>query len=101
MIRCKVYSGLTYGEEAALCWKLDKVKKRLSLSQATNALVESGMDDEVTEIKRLMNCEGFTWALGKKYCRNYEVAAIRAVINAYRCLGSADFLRLFRLLGDT
>ena len=101
MVRCKVYSGLTYEEEAALCWKLDKAKKRLSLSQATNALAESGMDTEITEIKRLMNCEGFTWALGRKYCRDYEVAATRAVINAYRFLGDTDFLRMFRLLGDT
>lgn len=101
MVRCKVYSGLTYEEEAALCWKLDKAKKRLSLSQATNALVESGLDSEVTEIKRLMNCEGFTWALGRKYSKEYEVAATRAVINAYRALGSTGFLRLFRLLGDT
>lgn len=101
MVRCKVYSGLTYEDEAALCWKLDKAKKRLSLSQATNALAESGLDAEVTEIKRLMNCEGFTWALGRKYSKNYEVAATRAVINAYRLLGSEGLLRLFRLLGDT
>lgn len=101
MVRCKVYSGLTYEEEAALCWKLDKAKKRLSLSQATNALVESGLDAEATEIKRLMNCEGFTWALGRKNNKEYEVAATRAVINAYRTLGSVGLLRLFRLLGDT
>lgn len=101
MVRCKVYSGLTYEEEAALCWKLDKAKKRLSLSQATNALVESGIDAEVMEIKRLMDCEGFTWALGRKYGKDYEVVATRAVINAYRFLGRAGFLRLFRLLGDT
>lgn len=101
MVRCKVYSGLTYKEEAALCWKLDKAKKRLSLSQATNALAESGLDEEITEIKRLMNCEGFTWALGRRHSKDYEVVATRAVINAYRLLGSEGLLRLFRLLGDT
>jgi len=101
MVRCKVYSGLTYKEEAALCWKLDKAKKRLSLSQATNALAESGLDAEITEIKRLMNCEGFTWALGRRHSKDYEVIATRAVINAYRLLGSEGLLRLFRLLGDT
>ncbi len=44
MIRCKVYSGMTYEQEAELCYKLDKAKKRLSLSQSTNALAEAGMD---------------------------------------------------------
>ena len=101
MVLCKVYSGLTYEQEADLCYKLDKAKKRLSLSQSINALAESGADPEVSEIKRLMNCEGFTWALGRKYSKNYEVAATRAVINAYRLLGGNGFLRMFRLLGDT
>lgn len=101
MVHCKVYSGLTYEQEAELCYKLDKAKKRLSMSQSTNALAESGTDPEVSEIKRLMCCEGFTWALGRKYIKNYEVASTRAVINAYRLLGSTDFSRLFRLLGDT
>lgn len=101
MVRCKVYTGLTYVDEAALCWKLDKAKKRLSLSQSTNALAESGLDAEICGIKRLMNCAGFTWALGRKYSKSYEVATTRAVINAYRLLGDDSFLRLFRLLGDT
>ena len=101
MVRCKVYSGLTYEQEAELCYKLDKAKKRLSMSQSTNALAESGIDPEVSEIKRLMNCEGFTWALGRKYIKIYEVAATRAVISAYRLLGGDGFSRLFRLLRDT
>ena len=101
MMRCKVYTGLTYVDEAALCWKLDKAKKRLSLSQSTNALAESGLDAEISTIKRLMNSAGFTWALGRKYSKCYEVATTRAVINAYRLLGNDGFLRLFRLLGDT
>ena len=40
-------------------------------------------------------------ALGRKYIKKYEVAATRAVISAYRLLGSEGFSRLFRLLGDT
>ena len=51
MAVCKVYSGLTYEQEADLCYKLDKAKRRLSLSQSTNALAESGTDAEITEIK--------------------------------------------------
>ena len=48
-----------------------------------------------------MNREGFTWALGRKYIKNYEVVATRAVISAYRLLGGDGFSRLFRLLRDT
>lgn len=52
MVNCKVYSGLSYEQEADLCYKLDKAKKRLSLSQFTNALAESGMDVETMEVRR-------------------------------------------------
>jgi len=101
MIRCKVYSGMTYEQEAELCYKLDKAKKRLSLSQSTNALAESGIDAETTEIRRLMGSAGFIWALGQRHGGEYEVIATRAVINAYHFLGDTDFARMFRLLGDT
>ncbi len=101
MIRCKVYSGMTYEQEAELCYKLDKAKKRLSLSQSTNALAESGMDAETTEIRRLMGMAGFVWALGQRHGGEYEVVATRAVINAYHFLGDEAFLRMFRLLNDT
>ncbi len=101
MIRCKVYSGMTYEQEAELCYKLDKAKRRLSLSQSTNALAESGMDAETTEIRRLMNSAGFVWALGQRHGGEYDVIATRAVINAYHFLGGTAFSRMFRLLGDT
>ena len=63
MVDCKVYDGLTYEQEADLCYKLDKAKKRLSLSQSTNVLAESGADAEITEVKRLIENCGFIWAL--------------------------------------
>lgn len=101
MAPCKVYSGLTYEEEAALCYKLDKAKKRLSLSQSTNALVESGEDAEVTEIRRLIEENGFRWALGQRSGKEYEIIATRATINAYRLLGGDAFGRMLRLLDRT
>lgn len=101
MAPCKVYSGLTYEEEAALCYKLDKAKKRLSLSQSTNALVESGEDAEVTEIRRLIEENGFRWALGQRSGKEYEIIATRATINAYRLLGGDAFERMLRLLDRT
>lgn len=101
MAVCKIYSGLTYEQEAELCYKLDKAKKRLSLSQSTNALAESGTDEDVAKIKHLVERNGFRWALGKRSGKDYEIVSTRAVINAYRLLGADDFSRMLRLLGST
>lgn len=101
MVSCRVYDRLTYEQEAELCYKLDKAKKRLSLSQSTNALVESGMDPEALEIRRLVEECGFTWALGRKHGKTGEIVATRALVNAYRMLGGAAFTRMLCLLRDT
>lgn len=101
MVNCKVYNGLTYEQEAALCYRLDKAKKRLSLSQSTNALAESGEDAEVTEIRQLVENGGFVWALGKSRGGTGEIVSTRALVNAYRLLGGATFTRMLQLLWDT
>lgn len=101
MVNCKVYNGLTYEQEAALCYKLDKAKKRLSLSQATNALAESGTDPETSEIRQLVENCGFVWALGRSRGRTGEIVTTRALVNAYRLLGGAAFTRMLQLLWDT
>ncbi|MCM1412510.1 MAG: hypothetical protein NC305_18500 [Lachnospiraceae bacterium] len=100
MVNCKVYSGLTYEQEAALCYKLDKAKKRLSLSQSTNALAESGTDPETSEIRELVESCGFVWALGKSKGKTGEIVTTRALVNAYRLLGGAAFTRMLYLLRD-
>lgn len=101
MVACKVYSGMTYEQEADFCYKLDKAKKRLNLSQSTNALAESGEDAEISEIKRIVKNGGFIWALRQKGGNVGEIVATRAVINAYRLLGSVAFTRMMKLLRDT
>ena len=101
MVDCKVYNGLTYEQEADLCYKLDKAKKRLSLSQSTNVLAESGVDAEITEVKRLVENCGFIWALGKSHGKTGEIVSTRALVNAYRLLGGASFTRMLQLLWDT
>ena len=84
MAACRVYTGLTYEQEAELCYRLDKAKKRLSLSQSTNVLVEAGSDKETLEIKRLVESAGFTWALNKSHGKTGEITATRALAEAYR-----------------
>lgn len=101
VMQCVVYTGLSYEDEAELCYKLDKAKKRLSLSQATNALMESGRDEEISEIKRLLEREGFVWALNKSRGKGYEITTTRCVINTYRDLGAPLFSRMLRLLDNT
>lgn len=98
MVNCKVYDGLTYEQEADFCYKLDKAKKRLSLSQSTNILAESGTDMEVMEIKRIVENCGFTWALNKKSGKTGEIVSTRALVNAYRLLGREPFSRMLTLL---
>ena len=95
---CRVYHGLTYEQEAELYYKLDRAKGHLRLSHATKALVESGADAEIIEIKRLLEGAGFVWALDKPTGEPFEVEATRAVINAYRLLGGAAFSRMLGLI---
>ena len=98
---CRVYHGLTYEQEAELYYRLDRAKGHLRLSHATKALVESGADAEVIEIKRLLEEAGFVWALDKSTGVPFEVEATRAVINAYRLLGGAAFSRMLVLTART
>lgn len=97
-VPCKLYYGLTYQQEAELCYKLDQSREHLSAAQSTNALVESGTDPEVMEIYGLLASNGFTWALDKTTPGNYEVIAVRAVISAYHLLGSAAFDRMLYMM---
>lgn len=101
MVACKVYSGMTYQQEADFCFKIDKAKKRLKLSQSTNAIAESGADAEISAIKTIVESCGFIWALREKGGNVGEITATRATINTYRQLGSAAFTRMMRLLRDT
>ncbi len=100
VVPCKLYRGLTYQKEAELCYKLDKSKENLSMAQSINALLESGTDPELMEIRRLLNACGFSWTLDQRIPGDYEIATTSAVIRAYRLLGGSSFERMFRLMAD-
>ena len=101
MVLCKVHTGMTYQDEAEMCWKLDQAKQRMDMAQSVNALSESGTNAEITDIRQILEREGFRWALSRKTGREYEIASTRAVINAYRLLGGAAFARMLRLMAET
>lgn len=101
IVLCRVYTGLTYEQEAELCVKLDRAKKHLSMAQSVKALLEAGTDPTIEQINRLMKYEGFVWALGKSRGGDYEVTNTQAVISAYKLLGSEDFMRLLWILNNT
>jgi len=100
-VPCLIYTGMTYAEEAAMYAELDQAKKRLTLPQSINALVEAGTDAEVMEVKRLVEDGGFVWALTRRSGEPFEIEATRALINAYRLLGGGEFSRMLALMAGT
>ncbi len=98
IVPCIIHTGMTYQEEADMYAALDTDKTPLTPRQHTKALVEAGSDPKIMEIKRLVEDGGFTWALDVQTGEPYEIAPIRALINAYQLLGGAAFSRMLALL---
>ena len=98
IVPCMIYTGMTYEQEAELYAKLDKGKRPLTPRQHTKALVESGSDAKILEIKCLVENVGFVWALDEPTGEPFEIAPIRALINAYQLLGGEAFTRMLSLM---
>ena len=84
-----------------LCYQLDKSTRRLSSAQAITALIESGNDPEINDVRSLLVTSGYKWALDKQHGGDYEITATRTVIDAYRLLGRESFSRMLSLLDST
>ena len=95
---CIIYTGLTYEQEAELYYMLDQTRGKLRLGHATKALVESGANAEIIDVKQRVEDAGFTWALDRPTGEPFEISTTRAVINAYRLLGGAAFSRMLGLI---
>lgn len=95
---CLIYTGLSYEQEAAMYYLLDKSVGRLKLSSAIKALLESGTDPTIIDIKQRIERAGFTWALDKPTGVTYEIKPVRAIINAYHLLGAPAFSRMLGLM---
>ena len=98
MVKCLVYTGLTYQQEAAMYYLLDKTSGHLKLANAMNALLESGTDPSIIDIKQRIERAGFTWALDKPAGVTYEIKPVREIINAYQKLGGHTFSRMLGLM---
>ena len=98
IVPCIIHTGMTYEQEAELYARLDRDKKRLTLRQYTKAVVEAGSDANIMEVKRLTEGVGFIWALGEPTGEPFEIASVRALINAYQLLGGEAFARMLSLL---
>ena len=98
IVPCIIHTGMTYEQEAELYARLDRDKKRLTLRQYTKAVVEAGSDANIMEVKRLTEEVGFIWALGEPTGEPFEIAPIRALINAHQLLGGEAFARMLSLL---
>jgi hypothetical protein len=97
-VPCIIYTGLTYEQEAELYYMLDQTRGKLRLGHATKALVESGANAEIIDVKQRVEDAGFTWALDRPTGEPFEISTTRAVINAYRLLGGAAFSRMLGLI---
>ena len=98
IVPCLIYTGMTYEMEAELYAKLDKGKRPLTPRQYTKALVESGSDATIMEVKRLAEDVGFVWALGEPTGQPFEITPIRTLTNAYQLLGGDGFSRMLTLM---
>ena len=98
IVPCIVHTGMTYEEEADMYAKLDTDKAPLTPRQHTKALVEAGTDAKVTEVKRLAEEVGFTWALTEPTGEPFEIVPVRTLINTYQLLGGEGFTRMLSLL---
>ena len=98
IVPCIIYTGLTYEQEAELYYMLDQTRGKLRLGHATKALVESGANAEIIDVKQRVEDAGFTWALDRPTGEPFEISTTRAVINAYRLLGGAAFSRMLGLI---
>ena len=100
-LACLIFTGMTYEEEAALYFKLDQGKKRLSMAQSIKAQLESRSDPALNEIGRLTGTVGFKWPVYKNRGGTNEITATRATVNAYELLGPDAFSRMLALLKNT
>lgn len=101
VVQCLVYTGLTYEQEAAMYYLLDKTSGHLKLANAIKALLESGTDPELIDIKQRIERAGFTWALDKPTGVTYEIRPVREIISAYQKLGGRTFSRMLGLMSGT
>lgn len=101
LVNCLVYTGMTYEQEAAMYYLLDKTTGHLKLANAVKALLESGTDPELIDIKQRIERAGFTWALDKPSGVTYEIKPVREIISAYQKLGGRTFSRMLGLMAGT
>lgn len=97
-IPCLIFTGWTYEQEAEMYYKLDKASSHLKAAYSIKALLESGTDPNVLDIKQRIERAGFTWALDKPQGIAYEIKPVRAAIMAYEKLGAPGFSRMLGLL---
>ena len=100
-VTCRVFYGMSYEDEALLLYRLDQAKKRMTLSQSTNARMISKQDGTMQNIEKILHEEGFQWMLDRRSVGDYKINATSAVLRAYDMLGRNNFSWMFSLLRQT
>lgn len=97
---CKVFTGLSYTEEAELYNRFNSAKKQLTLSDKMRAHVEAKDDPEINDIKHLIECAGFKLNTAHVGGKTDQVSCLRASVYAYKLLGRSGFEWMLRLINQ-
>jgi len=98
LVMCKVYSGLTYEDEAKMFYHLDKIRGQLKFNEVIQARREAD-DPEIKNIVRIMSQHGITWTLtGGGSAKDKTITSSKAVIECYEKYGPDILNRGIELL---
>jgi len=82
-VNCKVYSGLTYEQEAEMFFHLDNIRGKLKYNEKIQARKESG-DPDIQNIARIMSRHGLEWKLnGAGAGGDNAVSSSRTVVDCH------------------
>lgn len=98
---CKVFTGLSYTEEAELYNRFNSAKKQLTYSDKARAHVEAKDDPELNDIKHIVERTGFRLNLSGNGCSAQDtVSCLLASVTAYKKLGRNGFEWMLRLINQ-
>lgn len=102
LVNCKVYSGLTYEDEAAMFYHLDAISNKMKYNERVKAMSEAKDNPSVQDIKKILQAAGLKWSLsGNKNGARYTISASQALIDSYETYGGVILGHALSLLAHT
>lgn len=102
LVNCKVFSGLTYEQEADMFCHLDSIKKKLRYCDSIRARAEAKNDPTILGINEILTRYGIKWSYkGAGGNMDRTIKASKALVDSYEELGPLMFELAIRLLVRT